>query len=276
MPSSTPSAKRKSTSKADPEAASTSKKLKSAKKEKKSDKSDKVALSTPSKTKTPQKPTTKPTSISSSSPDDGFFSSATVKLHIHLPPALIGREYDGIREHLSQYIMRYVPEVDGVVLAYDNVQVLDETAQIFYDSPFTHFWIRVTLLIFTPRTKREIIGVVNKVSSDHIGLLVHGIFNASIAADHIRRSELRWDPDVAGWRRDRSEDAEELVVGVGSVIRFTIIDLIKSSDMLIMAGSLTRHPQRTGIITNLPPAPVAEGGDEDGKSAMESVKSGAE
>lgn len=68
-----------------------------------------------------------------------------------------------------------------------------------------------------------LVGVVNKVSPDHIGLLVHGVFNASIPADNIRKRELEWDEDLAAWRRLNDTD-QEVVVGSGSVIRFTVAE----------------------------------------------------
>jgi DNA-directed RNA polymerase I subunit RPA43 len=41
------------------------------------------------------------------------------------------------------------------------------------------------LLVFEPVKGRKLTGVVNKVSVDHIGLLVMGIFNASISSSEV-------------------------------------------------------------------------------------------
>jgi DNA-directed RNA polymerase I subunit RPA43 len=44
----------------------------------------------------------------------------------------------------------YVSEVDGVVLAYGSVQFLQRQARIMYDSPFSHFFISTSLLVWRP------------------------------------------------------------------------------------------------------------------------------
>ncbi|TPX65379.1 hypothetical protein SpCBS45565_g05217 [Spizellomyces sp. 'palustris'] len=194
------------------------------------------------------------------------FKLITTKLYVHLPPAFVGNEEEGVSEHLSNFLMRYVPEVDGVVLAYSDVEVLEHSARILYDSPFFHFYVRANLLTFSPSLKSNLVGVVNKVSPDHIGLLVHGVFNASIPADQIRRKEFKWDENAAGWRRSRGADGEEdMVVGPGSVIRFTVTDLTKAKEMLTIVGSLVTDPENTGVIVSpdLPPAPLPELHEEE-------------
>jgi hypothetical protein len=67
------------------------------------------------------------------------------------------------------------------------------------------------------------VGVVNKVSSDHIGLLVHGIFNASIPADQIRDSEFSFNSQSKTWMRiDAFGNAMGESVAPGSILKFSV------------------------------------------------------
>lgn len=65
--------------------------------------------------------------------------------------------------------------------------------------------------------------MVNKVSPDHIGLLVLGVFNASIPSDQIRKGEFEWDSDEFKWIR---KDADHTGLEPGSVIRFSVKEYV--------------------------------------------------
>ncbi|KAJ3289240.1 hypothetical protein HK104_007636 [Borealophlyctis nickersoniae] len=178
------------------------------------------------------------------------FKVVNAKLFLHLAPHYAGDEQKGVNDFLNKFLMRYMPEVDGVVLAYSHVRMVEDAARIIYDSPFSHFHITVRLTVFAPEVNTNLVGVVNKVSPDHIGLLVHNVFNASIPADAIRRGEFQWDDDVSGWRRAAGGGDEETVVGPGSVMRFTVTQLIKANDMLTIVGSLLADADHTGVFLN--------------------------
>ncbi|KAI9013289.1 hypothetical protein BC832DRAFT_549276 [Gaertneriomyces semiglobifer] len=211
------------------------------------------------------------------------FKSIVAKQYIHLPPSFVGNESQGIEEQLNRFLMRYIPEVDGVVLAYSDIKYLEPTGKIFYDSPFFHFHIRVRFTVYSPDLNSNVVGVVNKVSPDHIGLLVHGVFNASIPADNIRRGEFTWDEDTAGWRRTTGDD--DVVVKPGSILRFTVVDLMKANEMLTLTGSLLVDTSTTGVLiaSHLPPPPLPalhvqdslDGADMEGievNGAMEGIE----
>ncbi|KAJ3301293.1 hypothetical protein HDU76_005786, partial [Blyttiomyces sp. JEL0837] len=180
------------------------------------------------------------------------FSAVVVRFYLHLPPCFIGNAIAGVHDYLNKFLMQYVPEVKGVLLSYSDVEILDNAAKIMYDSPFFHFHIKVKLLLFAPKVGSTIVGVVNKVSPDHIGLLVHGVFNASIPADHIRRNEFIWKEKHMEWRRRGAAAAEgegsHISIKPGSVVRFAITALPTINGMLTLSGSLTTRPNDTGII----------------------------
>ncbi|KAI8904175.1 hypothetical protein DFJ77DRAFT_552301 [Powellomyces hirtus] len=229
---------------------------------------------------TPVKPSTTTATLSSQSqtpsphaPPTSFHAIIT-KIHMHLAPAFVSNPLKGVHEYLSRFLMRHVEELDGVVLSYSpKVTILDQSARVIDDSPFCHFYVKVTFWVFRPKVDAPIIGVVNKVSNDHIGLLVHGIFNASIPSDKIRRNEFRYSEEEEAWKQpqsDNSSSSSVVVLGVGAVVRFTVVELIKANEMLTMVGSLVADPDSTGVIVSdtLPPAPMPAYGEE-GEGEME-------
>lgn len=72
---------------------------------------------------------------------------------------------------------------------------------IMDDRALVHIRIHVELTLFAPRPGTALTGVVNNVSVDHIGLLVHGIFNASVGRDCIppRSVKEKQGKESAGW-----------------------------------------------------------------------------
>lgn len=57
---------------------------------------------------------------------------------------------------------------------------MGELGDIYDDQGHIHLNIEADFVIFCPKPGQKLMGTVNKVSSSHIGCLVHGCFNASI------------------------------------------------------------------------------------------------
>ena len=121
-------------------------------------------------------------------------------MRIHLAPMFAADVKAGIREKLSKYLLKFHPSVCGIIISFSDIKILQKCATIRYDCPFIHFDIAVKVISFSPVVgdtlsmeisfiKGVIVGgVVNKQSPEHIGLLVFGIFNASIPAEVLRKS----------------------------------------------------------------------------------------
>uniref|UniRef100_H0X025 DNA-directed RNA polymerase subunit n=1 Tax=Otolemur garnettii TaxID=30611 RepID=H0X025_OTOGA len=100
--------------------------------------------------------------------------------HIALSPRYLNRKRTGIREQLDAELLRYSESLLGVPIAYDNIKVVGELGDIYDDQGHIHLNIEADFVIFCPEPGQKLVGRVNKVSSSHIGCLVHGCFNASI------------------------------------------------------------------------------------------------
>lgn len=110
--------------------------------------------------------------------------------HMSLSPSYIGRLREGIDEELSKKIMKFCDKLQGVIVAYDKIQLLQRHASIVEESPFIHFEVKVNYIVFQPQVDSKLIGVVNKFGYDHIGCLVHECFNASISNPRIQNGQF--------------------------------------------------------------------------------------
>ena len=72
-----------------------------------------------------------------------------------------------------------------MIVSYSDVRVLSSSGAILHARPHIHFPISVRLLVFRAVEGQLLRGVVSKVSPEHLGALIHGVFSAVIAADHI-------------------------------------------------------------------------------------------
>ncbi|KAG3277958.1 TWIST neighbor [Ictidomys tridecemlineatus] len=141
--------------------------------------------------------------------------AAPHRRHIALSPRYLNRKRTGIREQLDAELLRYSESLLGVPIAYDNIKVVGELGDIYDDQGHIHLNIEADFVIFSPEPGQKLMGTVNKVSSSHIGCLVHGCFNASIpkpeqmsveqwqtleinVGDELEFEVFRLDSDAAG------------------------------------------------------------------------------
>ncbi|KAI8919744.1 hypothetical protein BC831DRAFT_419087 [Entophlyctis helioformis] len=187
------------------------------------------------------------------------FTRITAQIHIHLPPAFAANPLDGVKDYLNTFVMRYIPELSGVVLSYSDIEFQESAGLIINESPFSHFYIKAVFVLFSPTVGTPLYGVVNKVSPDHIGLLVYGVFNASIPSSEIPRDEYVWDTDGMAWKVTSSVDHSDLFVAPGSVVKFDVAKLVTANQMLSISGSLSSETTRTGLVdtTDMPTPPMA-------------------
>ena len=83
-----------------------------------------------------------------------------------------------------------------------------------------HFRISASFLVFSPEIDEVLVGVVSKVSPDHVGCVVHGLFNASIAKDQFPMNSWSWDEGEHYWTANSPHG--QLVLTQGSIIKFRV------------------------------------------------------
>ncbi|CAO3609937.1 unnamed protein product [Cunninghamella echinulata] len=187
------------------------------------------------------------------------FSEVVVKLYIHLAPIWAGKTMDGINDQLNAFLMKHIPQLDGIVLAHSDVELLSEKGKVLYDSPYCHFFIQVKFLIWRPKKGSKIVGRINLQSQDHIGLLIFGTFNASIPKSRISDEKYVWraseeetttaeDNESTEQTFDddeKNQQGEWIIKDTGLSIggddgslEFNVVDVIEANDILTVTGSV--------------------------------------
>ena len=165
-------------------------------------------------------------------PNFDFFEMASVlglkkirtRLQVHLAPIFINKTDQGTAEYLEQMVTTYIPELEGVVISFSNIQKLEHQCVLKTESPFLHFFVSVDLTLFKPEIGMVMVGIVNKVSPDHFGCLVNGYFNCSIAKDQFATNYFEWNDESSHWV-GKSKDSR-LVIKPGKMVLFSIIKYI--------------------------------------------------
>lgn len=142
-----------------------------------------------------------------------MFQTINADLVVHLPPKFSFSVLEGIKDYLSTMLTKYVPELKSVVLSYDNIKSYAKTAVIKSESPFLHFKINADFTVFKPVKDSVVgknflidqVGVVTKVSPDHVACSVYGFFTASIYADQFPEKSWTWNKDSNVWEAQSSK-----------------------------------------------------------------------
>ncbi|XP_046860096.1 DNA-directed RNA polymerase I subunit RPA43-like isoform X2 [Xenia sp. Carnegie-2017] len=150
--------------------------------------------------------------------------------HISLSPFYIGRINLGVQEQIEKKIRqwKYLEEYGGVIVAYENIKLLERLATIDDESPLIHFDIKISYIIFKPELGKKLVGIVNKISNSHVGCLVHGRFNASL-----KKSDL--------YQNDRIENK---TFNIGTQFVFRICDINTVGGLLSIAGCVKEKDKK--------------------------------
>ncbi|KAL3229702.1 DNA-directed RNA polymerase I subunit RPA43 [Nakaseomyces bracarensis] len=132
-------------------------------------------------------------------------------MYVSLAPMYLKDAKQGImRQHLDPMIMKYNSKVGGVVLGYENLEIIDadplnednedeKLVKITPDTPFGFTWCNVDFYIWQPQVGDVLEGHIFIQSASHIGILIHDAFNASIKKNNI----------PADWTFVHNEDEEQ-------------------------------------------------------------------
>ncbi|QLQ81702.1 hypothetical protein HG537_0F04630 [Torulaspora globosa] len=121
-----------------------------------------------------------------------------VSMYVSVAPVYAETPLQGImKQHLNPMVMKYNSKVNGVVLGYKDLTILDacpledksegdgKLIKLTADTPFGFTWCQVVLYVWQPQIGDVLEGWIFIQSASHIGLLIHDTFNASIKKNHI-------------------------------------------------------------------------------------------
>ncbi|KAG8682269.1 hypothetical protein FRC08_015065 [Ceratobasidium sp. 394] len=154
--------------------------------------------------------------------------------------------------------MRYVPSLRGVLLSHKNLTFAQEVAIIYAEGPFPTTTVEFDAGVWAPEVGMRITGRISLHATDHIALLVHRTFNASIDRAHIPdngeweyvHGPVANDPELGAEEGQGDEETGrwvhtgtgETLGGESGLVEFTIVGYTVANQMLSLHGSLQPDP----------------------------------
>ncbi|PVV04985.1 hypothetical protein BB560_000494 [Smittium megazygosporum] len=142
-----------------------------------------------------------------------FFMTKS-EIIITLAPSLLLKPEDGIYETLNGMLLKFVPQLHGVVLTYSNVEFVSQYGRILYDYPQVQFKTSAEFLIWRPKRGLTLEGMINIQSPGHIGILLYDTFNVTIPKANIPSGLYEWvefeTPGIE--QEDTTEQDEEEIL----------------------------------------------------------------
>ncbi|CCO27108.1 hypothetical protein RSOLAG1IB_04157 [Rhizoctonia solani AG-1 IB] len=224
-----------------------------------------IALSPQPKPKpTAKSKSEQPVAVPSSSETE--FKLIRARTGISLPPRFAGDPKRGVEEILDNLVMRYVPSLRGVLLSHKDHKFASQVALMYAEGPYPTTRVEFDAGVWAPEVGMRITGRISLHATDHIGLLVHRTFNASIDRAHIP-GDGEWeyvhgpvanDPEINTEERQGDEESGrwvnsrtgETLGGESGLVEFTVIGYTIANQMLSLHGSLQPDPFDPEYYTN--------------------------
>lgn len=153
------------------------------------------------------------------------------KRHLGLHPFHLTDLNAALREILTSTINSYDSKLKGIILSYKNPKLLSRMGTVLYDTCYIHVDIEADFYVFRPSVGDTLKGIVNKKSQDHVGILVHKTFNATIP------------------RPDNDDDWPGHSIHIGQEIRFTVTCLDFKDRLPYIRGSMDAQDYLRGCQT---------------------------
>lgn len=87
----------------------------------------------------------------------------TVELNLALPMRYIGDEQRSIKSKLSNLVSTYVPELDGVLIAWSDLKILSDKGHIIDEQPYVFWKVQITAQVFKPVEGKVVKGKVHSI-----------------------------------------------------------------------------------------------------------------
>ncbi|QRV79399.1 DNA-directed RNA polymerase II subunit RPB7 [Ceratobasidium sp. AG-Ba] len=191
-------------------------------------------------------------------PSGSQFKLVRARTNISVPPRFVGDTRRGVEEILDNLVMRYVPSLQGVLLSHKNHIFSQDVAIIYAEGPFPTTTVDFDATVWAPEVGMRITGRISLHATDHIGLLVHRTFNASIARAHIPDNgeweyvhgpavndpefgteDVQSDEEKGRWVHNQTG---ETLGGESGLVEFTVVGYTVANQMLSLHGSLQTDP----------------------------------
>lgn len=140
------------------------------------------------------------------------FLNIRAKFYVDIPQYEIGNMAAATKLKITELLLRYDANLNGVVLAYKDVKPVQRSAFCYADSPYLHIPMEATFLVFRPVPGCQLPGTITYISSSAVSLCVFDYFQADVDIADLKTS---WTFGNNKWFRNR----ENLVEGDSVVVK---------------------------------------------------------
>lgn len=166
--------------------------------------------------------------------DSSVFYKKRVNLSISLPPGSLGNIKQSMEDSLRRFLLKYLDGLKGVLMAFENIKI-KESGTILNELPHIHYNITVDALVFSPSVGYKLSGVVTESFHSHLSLLVNGYFNASLAAEEMRKAGFKFDQSLEQWCQQADGDLQ--VINKDDFVTFICQHMYESVGLISLAGA---------------------------------------
>ncbi|CBZ55916.1 conserved hypothetical protein [Neospora caninum Liverpool] len=187
------------------------------------------------------------------------FHVVRAKGMIQLLPRHLGNVKLGIQLYLLNFLLKYLPEFNGVWLAVDGIRVLQPKSRLGgvlcplgYMVPDADtgggvmlFEVELDCLVFKPKTNAMLIGRLQTVRPSHVRLLWLGLFSAVIPRDRLSPS---YDIDKEQRKLQHKKGGADIEEGDRVCFQLTSYTQGSRAELLSLEGSL--ESGYAGLVTD--------------------------
>jgi DNA-directed RNA polymerase I subunit RPA43 len=138
--------------------------------------------------------------------------------------------------HQLIHTYRYNEDCEGVIVSYSNEKILSQHAQVHPYFPYLRVKVLSIVVVFRPLPDARLTGIVNKIGSDYIGLLVLGFINVSIPAKYIKEG-IKHRFGEMSWVSNKNEQHR---IAVGTRVWFRVKEVLRNGEFMSLTGSLEK------------------------------------
>lgn len=152
----------------------------------------------------------------------------TVHLTIAIPLRRLGQEKYAIQDKLNILVSQYVPEADGVLIKWSDLEILTDNGIIVDDQPYSFWKIRFTAHVFNPIEGKLVKATVHQILKQFFIVRAMKSFTATVAipdkfAQHDFVKNLSIDQEVyfrimgsseGAYRGELDDESIELTAGL--------------------------------------------------------------
>ena len=129
------------------------------------------------------------------------FKKATVTFSVDMRFWAIGCLKQTAKSEITEKLMEHVQELDGTILAYENVRPVQKFARCYADTPACHIEMQADVLLFKPYKGAQLPATVTYVSSSCVSLEVLDAFQGYVDISELKE-KWTFDGDAMAWRNN--------------------------------------------------------------------------